>query len=221
VRTHPVILGDFVAVTITDSGPGIPLGKIEQIFEPFFTTKGVGQGTGLGLSQVFGFAKQSGGDVIAGNETGGGARFTLYLPIADLPETSDVPEQAGRGAALGQGACVLVVEDNAEVGEFAKQALAELGYETVLATNAQAALDALGHANNFQAIFSDIVMPGMSGIELGEEIRRRYPELPVVLASGFSDALVQSGASGFPILQKPYSIDTLSRMLRTVFVRAS
>jgi CheY-like chemotaxis protein len=191
---------------------------IDKIFEPFFTTKGVGQGTGLGLSQVFGFTKQSGGDVLVTSEEGRGARFTMYLPASILDAGAGTADRAEPlVAASGEGACILVVEDNPDVGTFATQALAELGYTTELAANAALALERLTtNAAAFDVVFSDVVMPGMSGVELGQEIRRLYPSLPVILASGYSSVIAQSGTHGFELLQKPYSIDALARILRKV-----
>lgn len=127
IRNHPAVKGDYVAISIADTGTGIAPEQIERIFEPFFTTKGVGHGTGLGLSQVFGFAKQSAGDVAVDSTLGQGTTFMLYLPLARVEEdTGDAapPELQ----TLAEGSCVLVVEDNPDVGEFATQALAELGY---------------------------------------------------------------------------------------------
>ncbi|OWK29908.1 PAS domain S-box protein [Sphingomonas mucosissima] len=216
IRNHSAVPGEFVTVSLTDNGPGISAEDLERIFEPFFTTKGVGEGTGLGLSQVFGFTKQSGGDVTVTSDPGEGATFTMYLPRVE--GSLDAPVEAADSALpLGEGACVLVVEDNAEVGRFATQALAELGYRTVWAMDAQKALEELAaKEGEFDAVFSDVMMPGMSGIELGQEIARRYPGLPVVLTSGYSEVLAQSGTHGFALVHKPYSIDTLSRALRKV-----
>ena len=222
IRGAPPVSGDFVAVSLTDTGAGIPPETLGQIFEPFFTTKPVGAGTGLGLSQVFGFAKQSGGEVEVRSQPGRGATFVLYLPRADPVERAGDSVLAER-LAEGQGACVLVVEDNAAVGAFSTQALEELGYRTVLAADADAALAELAKdPDRFDAVFTDVVMPGMNGVELGQEIRRRHQHLPVLLASGYSHVLAQDGAHGFELLHKPYSIEELSRMLsRTVTERRS
>ena len=214
VRSHPTVPGQFVAIAITDTGTGITPDKIDRIFEPFYTTKGVGHGTGLGLSQVFGFAKQSSGDVIVDSVPGEGSTFTLYLPTA--PEQK--PPLAGALDAvvtsLAQGACILVVEDNEEVGSFATQALRELGYKTSLAVDAASALVELGSEGaGFDLVFSDVVMPGMSGIELGQEIHRRFPRVPVVLTSGYSSVLAEQDSHEFELLQKPYSLDELSKAL--------
>jgi PAS domain S-box-containing protein len=217
VRAHPAVHGEFVTVSLTDSGTGIPEDQIDRIFEPFFTTKNVGEGTGLGLSQVFGFAKQSGGDVVVESTEGHGATFTLYLPRAVETDAQKAAVDDQAVQTIGEGACILVVEDNAEVGTFATTALAELGYETVLAIDGPSALLELGaDGERFDVVFSDVVMPGMSGVELAQEIRRKYPTLPVILTSGYSNVLAKTGTDGFELLHKPYSIDELSRALRKV-----
>jgi PAS domain S-box-containing protein len=214
VRSHPAVQGRYVAISMTDSGSGIEPEKLERIFEPFFTTKGVGQGTGLGLSQVFGFAKQSEGDIIVESPPGEGATFTLYLPEVDETDRP-ADDDAVQTLADGHGTCVLVVEDNKEVGTFTTQSLAELGYVTVWAANAQEALAELAKdVSRFDIVFSDVVMPGMNGIELGKAIRADYPNLPVVLTSGYSNVLAQDGTHGFELLHKPYSVEQLSRVLR-------
>jgi PAS domain S-box-containing protein len=215
LRAHPAQFGDFVAVSMTDTGAGIAPDDLERIFEPFFTTKGVGHGTGLGLSQVFGFVKQSGGEVAVESVLGQGTTFTLYLPRIDGQDRDADHEHHERPLIDGHGTCVLVVEDNVDVGAFATQTLAELGYHSVLAADAEAALAELAKdARRFDVVFSDVVMPGMNGIELGQEIRRRYADLPVVLTSGYSHVLAQNGTHGFELLQKPYSIEELSRVLQ-------
>lgn len=206
--------GRFVGVSISDDGCGIAAEDLERIFEPFFTTKGVGQGTGLGLSQVFGFAKQSGGEVIVESLVGKGTTFTLYLPQVDKPDR--LADEAELEELMdGHGTCVLVVEDNVDVGTFATQTLAELGYETVWAANAEEALAELTkNADRFDVVFSDVVMTGMNGMELAQQIRREHHDLPVVLTSGYSDVLAQNGTYGFELLHKPYSVEQLSRVLR-------
>jgi PAS domain S-box-containing protein len=218
IRGHAGAPGRFVAVSITDTGVGIPANKLAQIFEPFFTTKEVGKGTGLGLSQVYGFAKQSGGDVAVESEVGRGTTFTLYLPRTETAAAAgDIAASNARQASIveeGRGRRVLVVEDNVEVGRFSTQILQDLGYETTWASNAEEALKLLADVNGFDAVFSDVVMPGMGGIELGKEVRRRYPGLPVVLTSGYSHVLAEEGRHGFELLQKPYAAEELSRVLR-------
>ena len=213
VNGGPRVPGHHIAVSIKDSGSGIAPEAIRLIFEPFYTTKGVGQGTGLGLSQVYGFARQSGGEVRVHSAPGEGATFTLYLPRVDAPEPVS-PTKAVDECAEGQGTCVLIVEDNESVGEFARRSLDELGFHTVFAANGTEALAELARgADRFDVIFSDVMMPGMNGIELGQEVRKRYPGLPVVLTSGYSHVLAQEGPSGFELLQKPYALEDLARAL--------
>ncbi|WP_272913249.1 hybrid sensor histidine kinase/response regulator [Methylobacterium sp. SyP6R] len=214
VRAHPPRRGDFVAVTISDTGAGIARENLERIFEPFFTTKTVGQGTGLGLSQVFGFAKQSGGEITVESALGEGTTFTLYLPRVG-PSRAAGPVEEPEALAEGHGTRVLVVEDNLDVGAFAEQALRELGYVTVWAKDAHQALAEIERdSSQFEVVFSDVVMPGMNGVELAGEIRRRRPDIPVVLTSGYSDVLAAEGTHGFDLLRKPYSVADLSRILR-------
>jgi PAS domain S-box-containing protein len=218
IRGHAGGPGSFVAVSITDTGSGIPADQLAQIFEPFFTTKEVGKGTGLGLSQVYGFAKQSGGDVEVESELGKGTTFTLYLPKVEREVGMDGAVSDGRGNGQhedGRGCRVLVVEDNIQVGQFSTQLLQDLGYETTWAANAHEALKLLEEDHTrFDVVFSDVVMPGMSGVELGREIGQRYPSLPVVLTSGYSHVLAEEGRHGFELLHKPYAVEDVSRVLR-------
>jgi len=214
---HPASAHGYVAVSVEDTGVGIPHDHLGRIFEPFFTTKEVGEGTGLGLSQVFGFARQSGGEVTVDSEVGSGSTFTLYLPRVlrdERPQefTAEDTEPVG-----GHGMSVLVVEDNIEVGTFATDALTELGYAPTLVGGAMEALAELNrNAGRYDVVFSDVVMPGMTGLDLAREIRRRYFDLPVVLTSGYSQVLSQNGSHGFELLQKPYSIEELARVLDKV-----
>ena len=206
--------GEFVAVSVSDTGCGIAPEHLERIFEPFFTTKDIGKGTGLGLSQVFGFTKQTGGDVTVASSVGKGTTLTLYLPRADATRATAAAAESNDERTDGRGR-VLVVEDNADVGEFAAQLLEDLGYEVEFAPNAAEALRLLeAGAGPFNVVFSDVVMPGMGGVELGRRLRERWPELPVVLTSGYSHVLAGDARHGFPLLHKPYSVEGLSRVLR-------
>jgi len=217
VRGHGFRPGAFIAISVSDTGAGMKAADLGRIFEPFFTTKPHRQGTGLGLSQVFGFAKQSGGDISVSSQEGKGSSFTLYLPRKESAAASAIPVP---DAIVETETCgrVLVVEDNPDVREFAVHMLIELGYETVEAEHGQAALEELKRGSDrFGLVFSDVMMPGMTGIELGHEIARLYPDLPVVLASGYSDTLAEHGASGFELLRKPYSLDQLSHTLGDSF----
>ncbi len=208
--------GDYVAISVADTGSGIAPENIEAIFEPFFTTKEVGKGTGLGLSQAFGFAKQSEGDIAVTSAPGKGATFTIYLPQAQSPTAEKEAAALGsEGATTGRGYRVLVVEDNDDVGQFSTELLEDLGYVTRRVANANAALAILGE-NEFAVdlVFSDVIMPGMNGVELASIIRERYPGLPVVLTSGYSNVLAENAHRGFELIQKPYSVESLSRILR-------
>jgi len=216
LRAQPARGGDYVAISITDTGSGIAPEHLESIFEPFFTTKEVGKGTGLGLSQAFGFAKQSEGDIAVMSVPGEGATFTIYLPQAQSPATDkEVASLTHEAATTGRGYRVLVVEDNDEVGRFSTELLEDLGYVVRRVANANAALAILGE-NEFAVdlVFSDVIMPGMNGVELAGVIRERYPGLPVVLTSGYSNVLAESAHRGFELIQKPYSVESLSRILR-------
>ncbi|OKO81677.1 hybrid sensor histidine kinase/response regulator [Bradyrhizobium sp. AS23.2] len=204
----------FVSVAVSDTGIGIPAARLGRIFEPFFTTKQVGHGTGLGLSQVFGFARQSGGEVTVTSEVGHGSTFSLYLPRvpADLLPRRQAPNTAP--AVAGNGTSVLLVDDNIELANFAADGLTELGYSITLVDNATDALAELVlDAHRFDVVFSDVVMPGMTGLDLAQAIRDRGIDVPVVLTSGYSEALSQDGVAGFDLVQKPYSIEELSRVL--------
>ncbi|MDA9506854.1 histidine kinase [Bradyrhizobium sp. CCBAU 11386] len=208
--------GDYVAISVADTGSGIAPENIDAVFEPFFTTKEVGKGTGLGLSQAFGFAKQSEGDIAVTSTPGKGATFTIYLPQAQSPATeSEAAALTSEAAITGRGYRVLVVEDNDDVGQFSTELLEDLGYVVRRVANARAALAILGE-NEFAVdlVFSDVIMPGMNGVELAGIIRERYPGLPVVLTSGYSNVLAENAHRGFELIQKPYSVESLSRILR-------
>ena len=211
IRGHGAGTGAFVAISLTDTGIGIGSDDLERIFEPFFTTKDVGKGTGLGLSQVFGFAKQSGGDVDVVSVPQQGSTFTLYLPQADPGVVREGKPTTQQQSMDGEGRCVLIVEDNIGVGQFATQLLEDLGYRTEWVVSAEEALERLGSdGDGFDLVFSDVVMPGMGGIELAKRLARDLPGLPVVLASGYSHVLVQEGTEGMELLRKPYSATQLA-----------
>jgi PAS domain S-box-containing protein len=199
--------GEFVALHVSDTGEGMSQDVLERVFEPFFTTKSYGEGTGLGLSQVFGFAKQSGGAVTAETEPGKGSTFTIYLR-ASRGEVTAGSKLVGDDA-LGT---VLVVEDDMLVAELAGGMLNELGFEAIVTHSAREALERLSGEKRPSLVFSDIVMPGgISGIELARKVRGRFPELPVLLTTGYSE---QIGAEhDFPVLQKPYDMKSLATAL--------
>ncbi len=215
--------GAFIAISVADTGPGIPPQHLSAIFEPFFTTKEVGKGTGLGLSQAFGFAKQSEGDIAVESRLGSGANFTIYLPQAPTPQSSAEAASARiEPSTIGRGYRVLVVEDNDEVGRFSTELLEDLGYVVRRVANAHDALAILGNDEfAVDLVFSDVIMPGMNGLELAGIIRDRYPGLPVVLTSGYSHVLAENAHHGFELIKKPYSVESLSRILRKAMAEKS
>ena len=216
--------GKFIAISVEDTGAGIAPDKMTAIFEPFYTTKEVGKGTGLGLSQALGFARQSGGDIVAVSALQKGSRFTIYLPQAELLPRSHANISAinAEAAPRGRGHRILVVEDNEDVGRFSTEMLQDLGYATRRAGNAKQALALIAADNGgFDLVFSDVIMPGMNGVEMAAIIRQKYPGLPVVLTSGYSSVLAQKTDHGFELIQKPYSVEALSRTLRKAILERS
>jgi PAS domain S-box-containing protein len=199
--------GDFVALTIADTGCGIAADILSKVFDPFFTTKQKTKGTGLGLSQVHGFAHQSGGTVIVRSELGKGTSVTLYLPRAHAGLRREARESAVEASRSGTA---LLVEDNPDVAEVSVALLEQLGYQVHAAGDALTALEAV-EARKFDLVVSDIVMAGgMDGLGLARAIRQRHPELPVILVTGYSDTAALA-APEFAVLRKPYQLAELSR----------
>jgi PAS domain S-box-containing protein len=215
------LVGSFVALSFSDSGMGIPPNLLTKIFDPFFTTKEVGKGTGLGLSQVYGFAHQAGGTVRAESKIGQGTTITIYLPASAAGEIA-VKDPVVRDSAQPQRPTVLVVDDSAEVAQVTSSLFEHLGYNTVYRDSAEAALKLLDEGKKFELVFSDIVMPGtIDGVGLASEIRSRYPDLPVILTTGYSDA-AQTAPPNLPILRKPFDTDALRDFIQdTAEVRLS
>jgi PAS domain S-box-containing protein len=206
--------GEYVALRVADTGTGMSRETSDRVFEPFFTTKSFGEGTGLGLSQVFGFAKQLGGAVTVESRLGEGAAFTIYLRASRSAPTVEI-EHANGVHARGR---VLVVEDDVLVAELAAGMLGELGFEATVSHSAKEALERLAEGDRPKLVFSDIVMPGgISGIELAEKVRKRFPELPVLLTTGYSEEV--GGSHGFPVLQKPYELESLAGALAKILKR--
>jgi PAS domain S-box-containing protein len=213
VRGHAAAPGSFVAVSVADQGSGIPADTITKIFEPFFTTKALNKGTGLGLSQVHGFAKQSGGEIAVHSEIGIGTTFTLYLPVAQAQRDPRPSTRTLRDHQL-QTKRVLLVEDNEAVGEFARRLLEELGQIVTWAQNGEAALELLNAAHDkIDLVFSDVIMPGINGLDLARQIAERWPTLEVVLTTGYSHVLAEECDHGFSILRKPYSVEGIVGIL--------
>ncbi|MGY6270956.1 ATP-binding protein [Achromobacter denitrificans] len=210
------IEGSHVAVSVCDTGTGIDPDVLPHVFEPFFSTKGPHENSGLGLSQVQGFAQQSGGDVRVRSDMESGTEFTLFLPAVDEPEVPRDPgSREGSGIRdLGFRHNILLVEDNRMVGEVVSALLRELGQNPSWATDARAALRLLENAKDgYDIAILDVVLPGMNGVELAHEIRARWPRVHLVLATGYSDALAGADVSAFPVMRKPYTIEALVKLV--------
>ncbi len=199
--------GRFVAVEIRDTGVGMNAAVRARAFEPFFTTKEVGRGTGLGLSQVFGFVRQLGGHVTLDSTPGHGTRVVLYLPVADVLEP-EWAQTAPEPAPLPHDATVLVVEDDANIREVTAELLRDAGLRVLAAPNGPAALELLRGPQRVDLLFSDVVMPGgATGVDLARAAHELRPDLRVLLTSGYSgSALSLYGAEGeYQLLAKPYT----------------
>jgi len=206
------LTGEFVALRVSDTGSGMTEETMQRVFEPFFTTKKYGEGTGLGLSQVFGFAKQLHGTVVIESKLGEGSTFTLYLPARHGGFRDDTERRA---AGAGDQGTVLVVEDDELVADLAAGMLEELGFLPTIVHSAKEALDRLAHGERPTLVFSDIVMPGgITGLELARKVRDRYPELPILLTTGYSEQV--AGSHGFEVLPKPYELSLLSVAVQKV-----
>jgi CheY-like chemotaxis protein len=213
-----VAAGHYVVIAVSDTGSGIPQELIERVFEPFFTTKPEGQGTGLGLSMVYGFVKQSGGHIKIYSETGHGTTVRMYLPRSR--EAEDVEIDTKVGPAVGGAETVLVVEDDEDVRETVVDTLSGLGYHVLKAKDAQGALVIIESGVPIDVLFTDVVMPGpLRSPELARKARERLPGIAVLFTSGYTDnAIVHGGRldAGVELLSKPYSRDALARKIRHV-----
>jgi PAS domain S-box-containing protein len=208
--------GEYVVVSVADTGEGMPPDVVNRVFEPFFTTKEVGKGSGLGLSQVYGFVTQSGGHVAIDSTPESGTTVALYLPAAGRPSRRSDEEKP---PVMGR---ILVVEDDPEVLDVTVETLRGFGWEVLTAPDGPSALSVLRRDADIDVLFSDIVMPrGMNGLELARQARRLRPQLRVLLASGYPASVLPSdqgaGEEGeFPFLSKPYRAAELANKLRAL-----
>jgi CheY-like chemotaxis protein len=215
------LAGDFVAVTLSDTGTGMAPDVLARAFEPYFTTKEAGLGSGLGLSQVYGFAKQSGGTAMIESSPGHGASVKLLLPRATTTSGLPGPDSGVEPAAETASARILFVEDDAEVAEVTAELLQDIGYRPVEARDGDGALAVLERDPTIELVLSDIVMPGrMSGLELARTLRKRRPELPVLLATGYSQYVSPAASEGFVLVEKPYRRDVLGASIRKALERS-
>ena len=211
---------DYTAMSVSDTGTGIPAEALPKIFEPFFTTKELGKGTGLGLSTVYGIVKQSGGWIFAESKPGQGATFTIYLPVhtASVAEPlRPAPTRAAGSAAgsWGQGT-VLLVEDEDMVRAVAERALARQGYTVLTAENGEAALDLLVTVDRPDLLISDVVMPVLDGPSMARQVRERYPDLPILFMSGYAEEQLRRSIDldAVHFLPKPFSVQQLADAAR-------
>ena len=202
----------FIALSVRDTGTGMSPDVIDRAFEPFFTTKDVGKGTGLGLSQIHGFAAQAGGRAEINSKMGVGTTISFILPRTEKELAASAPGEVIPD--LPDGLCVLLVEDNPQVREFAEGLLADLGCKVVPADSAEQALERL-KAEEVDLVLSDVVMPGISGVELARRLREDLPAVPVLLATGYSDEILKQG-SEFAVLSKPFGASDLSKALSSL-----
>ena len=205
---------DRVQLCIIDTGVGVAPELVSRLFEPFFTTKNVGEGTGLGLSQVYGFARSSGGEVEFRSQVGQGSTVCIHIPrsLRPLPHAASPPTTSARP---DRRCHVLLVEDDDKIAELVGEMLDALGYDSTRAASASDALEVLAREPAFDLVFSDMVMPGdMNGLALAEEVGARRPDLPVVLTTGYSNAAASATAKGIRLLVKPYRIEALADELQ-------
>ena len=208
--------GNYVRISVADSGTGMAPAVAAKAFEPFFTTKDIGQGSGLGLSMVYGFVKQSGGDVAIESMLNHGTRVTLFVPTAPLPESIEKGASKRSSPSRGGSEVILVVEDNDQLRRAVVRQLRGLGYRTIEADSGQAALEQLMGPQVIDLVFTDVMMPGgISGYDLAREASKLRPGIKILLTSGHHGALNAASSADMPegvnILQKPYRQDELAR----------
>jgi len=208
-------VGKYVALSVTDTGMGIPAHVVDRVFEPFFTTKEAGKGSGLGLSMVYGYMKQSGGSVKIYSEAGLGTTVSLHFPIGVHGADADTVPMSSQASTPRGNERVLIVEDSPQIRKIAVQIVGALGYEVEEAADAETAL-AMLQRMPCNLVFSDVVLPSMNGIALAGEIQRLYPGMPVLLTSGFSSRIAAENlrALGADFIAKPYRKASLAAALR-------
>ncbi|WP_145247818.1 hybrid sensor histidine kinase/response regulator [Pseudomonas oryzihabitans] len=206
--------GDYVTLTVADTGVGMTPEVLAKVFEPFYTTKPIGQGTGLGLSMVYGYMRQANGGVRILSQPGKGTQVQLYMPCLG-GDLDILPSEESRSAPLGVGEVVLVVEDEAVVRSLIVEVLGELGYQTLEAGNAQEAMPFLENPQRIDLMISDVGLPGMNGRQLADLAQANRPELKVLLATGYAEGSNVEGylAANMEIITKPFAIDALANKI--------
>jgi CheY-like chemotaxis protein len=210
--------GEYVCIAIQDYGEGMSAEVLERAIEPFFSTKEVGQGTGLGLSTVYGFVRQSGGHLLLQSREGEGTRVEIYLPRAQTQVERQVKAQGSEGLPPGHGERVLLCEDDEGVRLFSGETLRDLGYDVIEAGDAASALQALNEAGRIDLLFTDVVLPGgRTGADLARDARKLQPDLKVLFTTGYARSALDrenTGEKGIELLLKPFRIDELAAKVR-------
>ena len=212
--------GDYVVVSVSDTGSGMPAEVVAKAVDPFFTTKPVGEGTGLGLSMIYGFAKQTRGHLRIYSEVGHGTTVKLYLPRA--LQDAVVLEKPAKELPRGQGETILVVEDDATVRLILSDVLEELGYNLVLASDARSAIPILQSDRQIDLMVSDVVLPHINGRKLPEIARASRPDLKILFVTGYSEHATFRGEfvePGMDMLTKPFALDALGAKVRAMIER--
>ena len=214
--------GEYVRISVSDTGSGMPPEVIERVFEPFFTTKPVGKGTGLGLSQIFGFARESGGDVVIDSTVGVGSTVSLYLPRStqEVESAAAAAPDADEPAAGAAGTAILVVEDDPRVSRSTVGALEELGYRPIACGGGREALDILEReGGRIELVITDIMMPEMTGPELVREATARWPSTAILYVTGYVGEAGSEELSGHDILRKPFTVAALAAAVAGALAR--
>jgi len=218
--------GEYVRISVSDTGVGIAAENLDRVFEPFFTTKPVGKGTGLGLSQIFGFARQSGGDITIDSTVGLGTTVSIFLPRSfaaardHAARMSKAQLETAEESVLGAGASILVVEDDPRVSRSTVAALTELGYVPTACASGKEALELLETNSDFDLIITDVMMPEMTGPELIREVSGKFPSLAVIFVTGYvGEAGDAEELSGHDILRKPFTVSALADAVATAMAR--
>jgi CheY-like chemotaxis protein len=208
--------GKYVGLAVQDTGMGIPDDVLPHIFEPFFTTKGPGKGSGLGLAQVIGFAKQSGGGIALKTRVGEGTSVTVFLPCAEVvPRVRERESGAEQISTVELKPCILVVDDDQAVLRSTVRVLEAVGYAAVPAASGQEALELIANGLKIELVLADFAMPEMTGVELAKAICATHPNLPVILVTGYGDRETLEEFREAQILRKPYDEDGLMKAILT------
>ena len=213
--------GDYVAISVTDTGMGMPPGVLQKVFDPFYTTKPLGQGTGLGLSMIYGFIQQSRGHVVIDSTEGQGTTIQLFLPRHQGSVEATVPVD-DESAPIGAGETVLVIEDDAAVRLLVMQVLDELGYQGIETADGRQAVPILESSRHIDLLISDVGLPGLNGRQLAEIARERRPDLPILFMTGYAKQAADQAAfldGGMEIIGKPFAIEQLGRRIGEILKR--